>query len=130
MEGGDREPRVLERGCRWPELVEGVDDRVQHAAAGIPPARGVQRDRELAVALPVQTRERLDEPEEVGALLQPRREKVTHGGPKLASAVPKEIAQQVVAALEVVHHTGIGHADPGGDGADLDCCDASFGEER
>ncbi|SPM26660.1 Mycobacterium terramassiliense ORFan [Mycobacterium terramassiliense] len=56
--------------------MQSVNDRIKDAAAGVAPSCGVQRYRELTVAAPIHTLERLDEPEKVGALVQPRCDEV------------------------------------------------------
>ncbi len=54
--------------------MQSVDNRVKHAAAGIAPSRRVQRYGKLAVAPSIQTFERLDELEKLGAVIQPCRD--------------------------------------------------------
>ena len=61
MQCGDREARVRER-CRFltradAGRMESVDHRVEHAAARITPSSGVERDRQLAIAVAVQRRD-------------------------------------------------------------------------
>ena len=110
-------------------MVEGGDDRIEHAGAGIAPSRRVQRHRELAVAAPVQGCEGLDERQEIRAGSEPRVEDVLDSGAQPAPAVPEELGEQRLAVAEVVGDTGVGHTDPRGHRPYLDGGDTAVGEQ-
>jgi len=76
VQGRDGEPGVLEGSAGRTEAVQGVDDRVEHAAARIAPARRVQRHREFAVSVLVEGVKSLGERQQIGVVAQPSREKV------------------------------------------------------
>lgn len=129
MQGGDGEPRVVE-GAAWrPEPMQGVDDRVEHPAAGVVPARRVQCHRELAEAVPVKAVQRFDEFEQVGATVQPVREEFPKRVPEAAATVPEEFGEEFLAVAEVMGDAGVGHADPRGHGPHLDGGHAGLAEQ-
>jgi hypothetical protein len=69
--------------------MEGVDDRIEHAAARVTPSRRVQRHRKLAGAAPAQGLERLDELQEASAVVQPALAVLS--GQTLTLAVSREL---------------------------------------
>ncbi len=110
--------------------MQGVDDRVEHAATAVAPTRRVQRHREFAIAAPIHGLERLDELEDIGAVLQPCGDDVLERGSKPASTMAKEFGEQLLAIAEVMRDAGVGHADPCCHCAHLYSGDASLGQQR
>lgn len=129
MQGGDGEPRVVDRTAWRPEPMQGVDDRVEHPAARVVPARRVQCHRELAVAVPVQAMQCLDEFEQVGATVQPAREELPKRVSEAAATVPEEFGEEFLAVAEVMGDAGVGHADARGHGPHLDGGDTGLAEQ-
>jgi hypothetical protein len=110
--------------------MQGVDDGVEYAGTTVAPSGSVQRHREFAVAAPIHGLERLDELEDIGAVLQPCGDDVSERGSKPASTMAKQFGEQLLAIAEVMGDAGVGHPDPRCHRAHLYSGDASLGQQR
>jgi len=116
VERGDGEPGVLDRdvGGVGSQGVQRVDDRVEHPRSVVPPAGGVQRHGQLAVAPAVEGRQGVDQLTEIGATVEPGTQHLRHPRPDRPAAVAQQSFQEAVTGTEVVIDPRIGHADAGG----------------
>jgi hypothetical protein len=98
MQRSDGQARLVLPGRRYtgtaPGLVQRVDDRVEKTAAFVAPARRVQRDRQLAVALGVDGRDARDEGGDVGAFVDPPRHRLLDRVTQAVRAVTEQGEEQ------------------------------------
>jgi hypothetical protein len=109
--------------------MEGVDRRVEHAAASIPPSRGVKRDGQLAIAFAVQRRDAGYELSDRAAGVHPRADNPIDGLAQAATALSQERHEQLVPAAEVVTDSRVCHAYEIRDGAYLNSAGAATDEQ-
>src|SRR5262249_7091727 len=100
--------------------MEGVDHRVEHATARVPPARSMERDGQLAITVAVQRRDAGHELSDRATGVHPRGDNPIDGLAQPATAVPQKSHEQLVPASEVVTDSCVCHAYEVRDGAYLD----------
>ena len=96
-----------------------LNDGLEQAAARVPPARRVEGDSELRVALAIELGDRRDEGSDIGVAPQPVVNSSLDGVTQAPPAMAKQGEEETLPAAEVVIDAGVSHPDVVGDRPDL-----------